>query len=401
VPVPGLDLLRYRVPDGLPAPPKGARVMVPVGHRTLLGCVVDADAAPPEGARLRDLSQILDREPFLPPGIVDLALWVGDYYASGPGDALAIAMPPLARQGRASAFRTTKRAELVEAPPSGVVVKGAKQQAALEILRATPGATLQVLAQQGVSTATVRSLVTRGLLRLHDETVLRDPFDDESGAGGTWTLPVAAAGERTLTAEQAGAVSTLSDMAAAGAFRVGLLHGVTGSGKTEIYLHLAERVLAAGRRVLILVPEIALTPSVAGQVRQRFGSRVAIQHSALGPGERHDQWQRIRRGDVDIVVGTRSSASVSSSSTRSTMARTSKRKRRGITAATSRWCAAGWKARSWCSGARRRRSSRRPTQSLGVTIWSSSRAGSWIGRWRRSRSSTCAVSTRPSDPTLR
>jgi primosomal protein N' (replication factor Y) len=125
VPVPGLDLLRYRVPDGLPAPPKGARVMVPVGHRTLLGCVVDADAAPPEGARLRDLSQILDREPFLPPGIVDLALWVGDYYASGPGDALAIAMPPLARQGRASAFRTTKRAELVEAPPSGVVVKGA------------------------------------------------------------------------------------------------------------------------------------------------------------------------------------------------------------------------------------------------------------------------------------
>jgi primosomal protein N' (replication factor Y) len=306
VPVPGLDLLRYRVPDGLPAPPKGARVMVPVGHRTLLGCVVDADAAPPEGARLRDLSQILDREPFLPPGIVDLALWVGDYYASGPGDALAIAMPPLARQGRASAFRTTKRAELVETPPSGVVVKGAKQQAALEILRATPGATLQVLAQQGVSTATVRSLVTRGLLRLHDETVLRDPFDDESGAGGTWTLPVAAAGERTLTAEQAGAVSTLSDMAAAGAFRVGLLHGVTGSGKTEIYLHLAERVLAAGRRVLILVPEIALTPSVAGQVRQRFGSRVAIQHSALGPGERHDQWQRIRRGDVDIVVGTRS-----------------------------------------------------------------------------------------------
>jgi primosomal protein N' (replication factor Y) len=215
-------------------------------------------------------------------------------------------MPPLARKGRASAFRTTKRPELVEAPPAETVAKGAKQLAALALLRTQPGMTLQALAQQGVSTATVRSLVKRGLLRWRDETVLRDPFEDEAAGGGTWTMAQLAAGERTLTAEQADAVASLGRMAAAGAFRVAVLHGVTGSGKTEIYLHLAEQVLAAGRRVLILVPEIALTPSVAGQVRRRFGSRVAIQHSALGPGERHDQWQRIRQGEVDVVVGTRS-----------------------------------------------------------------------------------------------
>ncbi len=85
-----------------------------------------------------------------------------------------------------------------------------------------------------------------------------------------------------------------------------LLHGVTGSGKTELYLRLAERVCRAGRQVLLMVPEIALTPSVAGLFRGAFGDRVAIQHSALSDGERHDQWHRIRRGDVDIVVGTRS-----------------------------------------------------------------------------------------------
>jgi primosomal protein N' (replication factor Y) len=87
---------------------------------------------------------------------------------------------------------------------------------------------------------------------------------------------------------------------------VALLHGVTGSGKTEIYLRLAATVCAGGRRVLILVPEIALTPVVASQFRAAFGGRVAIQHSGLSDGERHDQWQRIRRGQVDVVIGTRS-----------------------------------------------------------------------------------------------
>jgi primosomal protein N' (replication factor Y) len=87
---------------------------------------------------------------------------------------------------------------------------------------------------------------------------------------------------------------------------VALLHGVTGSGKTEIYLRLAQRTLHGGRQTLVMVPEIALTPSVVALFRSAFGERVAIQHSALSDGERHDQWHRIRRGDVDVVVGTRS-----------------------------------------------------------------------------------------------
>ena len=102
------------------------------------------------------------------------------------------------------------------------------------------------------------------------------------------------------------AFDRLTGLARTADFKVALLHGVTGSGKTEIYLRLSAFVGDSGRRVLMLVPEIALTPAVAAQFRDAFGDRVAIQHSGLSDGERHDQWQRIRRGDVDIVVGTRS-----------------------------------------------------------------------------------------------
>jgi primosomal protein N' (replication factor Y) len=112
--------------------------------------------------------------------------------------------------------------------------------------------------------------------------------------------------DRMLTPEQTAALDRLRKLADTGDFRVALLHGVTGSGKTEIYIRLSAAVRAAGRRVLMLVPEIALTPAAAALFRQAFGDRVAIQHSGLSDGERHDQWQRIRRGDVDIVVGTRS-----------------------------------------------------------------------------------------------
>jgi primosomal protein N' (replication factor Y) len=109
-----------------------------------------------------------------------------------------------------------------------------------------------------------------------------------------------------LTPEQAAALARLREAAALGRFQTALLHGVTGSGKSEVYLALAESVVAEGRRVLVLVPEIALTPALAGLFRARMGSRVAIQHSGLSDGERHDQWHRIRRGEIDVVVGTRS-----------------------------------------------------------------------------------------------
>jgi primosomal protein N' (replication factor Y) len=165
---------------------------------------------------------------------------------------------------------------------------------------ASAGLPLSELKDRGISSAVIGGLARRGLVVIRTEADERDPFERSALAS------VAPATDRQLTEEQAAAFDQLAALVDAGGFRVSLLHGVTGSGKTELYLRLAARACAAGRRVLLMVPEIALTPSVLALFRGTFGARVAIQHSALSDGERHDQWQRIRRGDVDLVIGTRS-----------------------------------------------------------------------------------------------
>jgi primosomal protein N' (replication factor Y) len=149
VPVPGLGRLTYRVPDGEPIPPKGARVNVPLGNRVVMGCVIEPHALVPTaalgakaGGTVRDVAEILDTEPYLPEHIVDLALWVAEYYAAGPGDALAVALPPMSHKGGATAFRTVKIVEATAGKTAGqadaATPKGAKQQQALALLAHTP-----------------------------------------------------------------------------------------------------------------------------------------------------------------------------------------------------------------------------------------------------------------------
>ena len=315
VPVPYLDPLTYRVPSNYAVlPPVGARVRVPVGSRTVIGCVVGHDAVLDAGTEPRDVESILDEEPFLPPAIVDLCAWVAEYYVAGCGDAIGAAMPPGSR--RSDAFKTRR---VISATPHGLsALAGSappdsaertqrdidltpKQRDVLEMLAAVPsGLPATTLRDRGATADVIRRLLARGLVASRHERDERDPF--ESAA----SMNIARDDDRRLTQEQQTAVETLAGLADANTFRVALLHGVTGSGKTEIYLRLADRVCRSGRRVLLLVPEIALTPSVAALFRSAFGTRVAIQHSALSHGERHDQWQRIRRGDIDVVVGTRS-----------------------------------------------------------------------------------------------
>ncbi len=309
VPVPQLDALTYNVPDTFSElPPIGARVRVPVGSRLVTGCVVGHDAVLEEGTKARDVSEVLDREPFLPPAIVELCRWVAEYYMSGLGEAIGVALPPTAR--RASGYKTHR---VVAVTPHGLSMLGSdpgtthhrgltpRQREVLQQLAGAPaGLSASILRERGATADVIRRLAAHGLVAIRSEREERDPF-------GRAALPgVSPDAARTLTAEQADALATLSRLADAGTFRVAMLHGVTGSGKTEIYLRLADRVRRAGRQVLLLVPEIALTPSVAALFRGAFGDRVAIQHSALSDGERHDQWQRIRRGDVDVVIGTRS-----------------------------------------------------------------------------------------------
>jgi primosomal protein N' (replication factor Y) (superfamily II helicase) len=322
VPVPFLDRLTYRVPDHFELPPVGARVRVPVGSRTLTGCLIEQSAAAPDPDAIKDIVEVVDREPFLPPRVVQLCAWVAEYYMAGIGDAISVAMPPGART-RASSFKTRQVATITApgmalgtvlnpalspalgsalGPALGKTVGlSAKQRVALDILAAAGvGIPVGDLRDRGVTRAVLTRLAARGLVTLISEAEDRDPFERAALPNQT---PDAT---RQLTAEQHAAFEHLAPLVDAGEFRAALLHGVTGSGKTEIYLRLARAVQQRGRQVLLMVPEIALTPSLTALVRGSFGDRVAIQHSALSDGERHDQWHRIRRGDVDLVIGTRS-----------------------------------------------------------------------------------------------
>ena len=332
VPVPQLGLLTYRVPEGLPRPVVGARVVVPLGPRIVTGIVVgDETASELAESAVKPIRDVLDDEAFVPSDVIALAAWTSEYYAAGAGEALTAVLPPKARGSRVDAHKTLRVAAITAAglgaleakrgresfsgtvpsgePPSGVGPKmtpvpfslTAKQLGLLELLAGTPtGLPTPELAARGFAADTIARLARQALVSLRQDRVNRDPFTPS-----TFEAPAAEA-DRRLTVEQASALDRLTSLAGAREFRVALLHGVTGSGKTEIYLRLAAAVRGGGRTAVMLVPEIALTPAVASLFRQAFGERVAVQHSGLSDGERHDQWQRIRRGEIDIVVGTRS-----------------------------------------------------------------------------------------------
>jgi primosomal protein N' (replication factor Y) (superfamily II helicase) len=320
VPVPAIDALTYRWPAGGPAPVVGARVDVPLGPRRLTGIVVALDAPAPGGdVTLREVTRVRDATAFVPPVLVELAAWVADYYVAGHGAVLASALPPRVLTGDERTFKRRRVVRLTAlgvghaaadesagaAGPGGHEADarprlGPRQREALHVLAGVAaGLPTATLAARGVSSATVARLVQAGMAVVDYEAIERDPF-------GAHAQAVDDCGPPLHTEEQANALDALTPLLDARTFAAALVHGVTGSGKTEIYLALAERARQQGRRALLLVPEIGLTPALAGRVRARFGTRVAIQHSGLSIGERHDQWHRVRSGDVDIVVGTRS-----------------------------------------------------------------------------------------------
>ncbi|MBY0495642.1 MAG: primosomal protein N' [Cyanobacteria bacterium] len=313
VPVPQLGVLTYSVPAEHDMPRVGARVVVPVGPRTLTGVVLGEAAAADTAYTIKPIKQVVDDHAFVPADVVKLTEWVSEYYLAGPGATLAAALPPHGLTARADRFKTVRVAALTAAgldfadrlaAHRGEIAEGPRlgkrQVEAIQLLKGSPdGLHAPVLTERGISSAVLSKLKTLGLVTIRNDRVDRDPFEHAVSAVKPQT-------PRQATPDQQAALDTLLPLAAANAFHVALIHGVTGSGKTEVYLRLADAVRQSGRGVLMLVPEIALTPQVAALFRARFGTAVAIQHSGLSDGERHDQWHRIRRGDVDVVIGTRS-----------------------------------------------------------------------------------------------
>ena len=251
----------------------GSVVRVPFGRQALDGVVVEL-AADSEIAPERLVRPTGVRTESIPEDLVSLALWMADEYCSTPARALSLVLPPRGTP------RSVLWAEEVRAP--GPDEKLTERQR--ELLARLP-------APAGGDLAALRRLEARGLVELAPRDSRRVPR-----GGARVDRRVAA------TAEQEAAVAALD----AEDEREWLLHGVTGSGKTEVYLRAAERTLARGRGVIVLVPEIALTPQTVDRFQARFGDTVALLHSGLSDGERYDEWRRLRAGEARVAVGPRS-----------------------------------------------------------------------------------------------
>jgi primosomal protein N' (replication factor Y) len=282
-------------------------VACPLGPRRVLGVVLSREAASHEG-RVLPLAGAVDAPP-LSPEVLDLAGWMARYYQAPLALCLRLVLPPGAegtlRRGPdggwiLSAPRPAAAPRLVaRAPGDGGT---ARQRQVLDVLREAGGElpAAELCRRAGTTLPTLRRMAGAGLLELAREAPERSGLDWFGAA----PAPAPATAPRP-TEEQARAISAVE--AALEARRGALLlHGVTGSGKTEVYLRAIEAARARGRSSLILAPEIALTPQLLGRLRARLGERVAVWHSALAPGERVAEDRRIREGRADVVLGARS-----------------------------------------------------------------------------------------------
>ncbi len=371
------NTLTYLVPDSMSVQP-GQRVQVPLATRKATGIVLRSGSTLPPGIQARPILRVLDDEPVLSPELLDLGLWIADYYVAPLGEVFR-AMLPLrsgtrrARTVRLSAKGQQRLQEINEAkeesaaPESDLLsylatrgsasVQGLRQKFSEALLQAldkkwlvveeverertqrqvyavrvagpvpekplrlSPVAKriLEVLGAEGTvgdhrellqtaraDLAALKRLSASGLIEMELTTAERRSAlqaQEAPASGDEWAQADASL---VLTSAQSTVLDDLSKQLESRQFQTVLLHGVTGSGKTEVYLRLIARCLELGRTALALVPEIALTPSVQAQFLARFGQKVALLHSALSENERHEEWWRVRRGEAQVVLGTRS-----------------------------------------------------------------------------------------------
>jgi primosomal protein N' (replication factor Y) len=358
----------YRLPVGMETPRPGARVVVPFGNRVVTGIAVEGEPAPLPGGGEREVLAVLDDEPFLPLPLLSVLLRAATYYFVPPGELLRAAVPGRLLSLGESMYQPAR--EMVGRNPadprarevlSAVVAKGRATLAGLaeDLGPAGLARSLRWLLDEGfvrVAAESVRpksSPVERAwIARPHEETealLARKPkqlalhrhlsalgrpaaaaelraagfspallsslakeglvsvVESERRADLTVHAGPAWAGSRIVpTPEQRAAVEAIGAAVRTGREMSFLLDGVTGSGKTEVYLGAAEAAREEGKQSILLIPEIALAPLLVRRVLARFGDRVSLLHSGLSDGERAAEWERARRGDVDVVVGPRS-----------------------------------------------------------------------------------------------
>jgi primosomal protein N' (replication factor Y) len=360
--------LTYIVPEGLRGKVKrGARVIVPLGARQLTGYVVNVHHKQPTYPDLRELIELIDDEPQFGESFLEFLLFVADYYLAPPGEVFRSVLPgQLHRTSRPGLMLTEKGVAALqefrdqftsgEAPltpeaillgaierdgvmpadeiedfshvqgllsrgllekvpileaakdklstekwveKTGVAPKRAlssKQQSLMFLLQSGPRLLRELAGDLSGAREVVKALSQQGLVRTYEKEVTRDPF---LSPPKETPIPV-------LNAAQQAACNAISEKIRSGDYGGFLLHGITGSGKTEVYLHAIAECDRLGRGAIVLVPEISLTPQLANIFRGRFGDKVAILHSALSDNDRFEQWCKIRDGQRTIVVGPRS-----------------------------------------------------------------------------------------------
>ena len=280
----------------------GMRVLVPFGRRRITGYVVNLVEKWDKPIALKTIAELPDLEPIVSEEILSLTRWLADYYQSAWGEAISSALPAGLDK---TSYQLVKAVRLASNLPTeeeitDLLKRSPKQKSVFDLVRQKEInlAELETLIPGGKSA--LRSLKEKKLVEVFTEKKERQALVPE----GTMDQPFGS--HLTFTPEQEAVFNEISSTIDAGKFQSFLLHGITGSGKTEVYIRCIQRILEMDKTAIMMVPEISLTPQTVKRFRQRFGDRVAILHSGLSQTERYLEWKKIYEEKVSIAVGARS-----------------------------------------------------------------------------------------------
>jgi primosomal protein N' (replication factor Y) len=291
----------------------GTRVQVPFGPRKVLGCVTGL-AEQSDVPRLKPILKVIGAQSLVTPEVIRLARWMAEYYCCPPETALKSVLPEAVRNEQAG-WQEQLYVQRVD-DPTGAPRLPKRQAEVLQIVDARREMLLtELLKEARTTSATVRRLEDRGLITIAPRVVERDPYARESIVPSN-PLPLNASQQSAFERIQSCIRAVDSERspgpkASPPNPSTFLLHGVTGSGKTEVYLQAIAAAFELGKGAIVLVPEISLTPQTVERFKARFShgphkTLVAVLHSHLSSGERHDEWHKIRQGRARIVIGARS-----------------------------------------------------------------------------------------------
>ncbi|HMG12064.1 MAG TPA: primosomal protein N', partial [Gemmatimonadaceae bacterium] len=305
LPLPLFQTFTYAVEEGLANPVVvGSRVVVPLRNGKEIGVCVGVMELSPLTRRPKAVLESPDAEPAISASLLELCKWMADYYIVPLGVVLRTVLPAaLTGAEDPRPARKTRRVVRLGADIPSLLqrdksfARAKQQRTVFELVESLGGNTSleNLSAQLDFSPSVLKSLEKRGLVIIEEEEVERDPFSSRGGISATRLVPTPAQ------------IHAVDRMASAEKGEVFLLHGITGSGKTLVYIELLRKIVdERGQTAIVLVPEIALTPQTVDRFRAAFGDRIAVLHSALSEGERYDAWLALKRGDKRIVVGARS-----------------------------------------------------------------------------------------------